>query len=103
LKELKFEKVVTEYKFCETRKWLFDFCMPDHALAVEIEGAIWVRGRHTRGKGFLGDMEKYNYATLMGWKVLRYSPEQIDSGYAQNELRYWMIEPERDPRTEDAD
>ncbi len=46
-------------------------------VAVEIEGGIWTGGRHTRGKGYQGDMEKYNAAQLYGWKVLRYTPDQI--------------------------
>jgi len=68
---------VTEYKFSPTRRWRFDFCHPVLKIAVEVEGGVWVKGRHTRGKGFLGDMEKYNAAVLLGWRVLRYETSQI--------------------------
>jgi hypothetical protein len=38
---------------------------------IEIEGAVWTNGRHTRGSGFVKDMEKYNTATAMGFKLIR--------------------------------
>jgi hypothetical protein len=73
---------VPEYRFCEGRRWRFDYAFPEHKIALEIEGGVWVRGRHTRGKGFLGDMEKYNRAVILGWKLLRCTPEMVKSGEA---------------------
>ena len=69
-------KVVAEYKFHPVRKWRFDYAVPDLMIAVEIEGGTWIKGRHNRAEGYQKDMEKYNMAQLMGWKVLRYTPEQ---------------------------
>jgi hypothetical protein len=37
----------------------------------------WTKGRHTRGKGFAGDMEKYNEATSMGWRLIRVTPSNL--------------------------
>jgi len=71
-----------ELKFHPTRKWRFDYAWPSYRVALEVEGAVWTGGRHTRGKGFLGDMEKYNEATLLGWKVYRCTPDQVKSGAA---------------------
>ena len=70
--------VVKEFKFHPKRKWLFDFAVPELMIAIEIEGAIFAKARlgHSSGKGIKQDMEKYNMAQLMGWKVLRYMPEQ---------------------------
>lgn len=62
-----------EYRFCE-RKWRFDYAHPGLKIAVEIEGGIWINGRHIRGRGYKNDMEKYNRAQVLGWKVLRYEP-----------------------------
>ena len=42
----------------------------------------WTRGRHTRGRGFTADCEKYAEAALQGWTVLRFTRQQIESGYA---------------------
>lgn len=70
--------VTPEYRFYPPRRWRFDYAIIDLKVAIEIEGASWTQGRHTRGKGFIADMEKYNRATLEGWRVLRYTPQQID-------------------------
>ena len=70
-----------EYRFRglnDQRRWRFDFVvLPLYLqIAIEIEGGSYVYGRHNRPKGFAADCEKYNQATLMGWKVLRYTPNQ---------------------------
>lgn len=69
--------VVVEHKFHPSRKWKFDFAHPPTKTAIEIEGGIWTGGRHTRGKGFEGDCEKYNEATLLGWRVFRLTSKTI--------------------------
>lgn len=69
---------VREFKFHPLRKWRFDYCFPDKKIAIEIEGGVFSGGRHTRGIGYVRDMEKYNAATLHGWKLLRYTPQNID-------------------------
>ena len=53
------------------RKWRFDFAWPDALCALEVEGGVYVRGRHTSPAGFMKDIDKYNAATLQGWRVLR--------------------------------
>ncbi len=71
-----------EYRFAPPRRWRFDFCMPEVALAFEFEGGIWNRGRHTRGKGYANDCRKYNEAVLLGWRVLRFTAEDVETGAA---------------------
>ena len=46
-------------------------------MLIEIEGGIWVNGRHNRAAGFNADLEKYMEAGLAGWRVLRFGPDQI--------------------------
>ena len=75
-----------EFKFCQDRKWRADFHLVDKMILIEVEGGIWSNGRHTRGKGYLGDMEKYNAATVMGYQVLRFSTEQVKSGLAIQQI-----------------
>jgi very-short-patch-repair endonuclease len=77
LNRLLFPGWLEEYKFCE-RRWRFDFAHTELRIAIEIEGGVYSRGRHVRPKGFLGDMEKYNRATVLGWQVLRMTPQQFD-------------------------
>lgn len=71
-----------EYRFHLPRKWKFDFAYPLIKLAIECEGGTWTNGRHTRGVGFAKDCEKYNQAALDGWRVLRFTREQIFRGEA---------------------
>ncbi|EXB72951.1 DUF559 domain-containing protein [Acinetobacter sp. 230853] len=75
-----------EYKFHPKRQWKADFHMTGTKILVEIEGGIWTGGRHTRGKGFIHDMEKYNAATVLGYQVLRFSTEQVKSGLAVRQI-----------------
>lgn len=60
-----------EVRFHPTRKWKFDVAWLDDKIALEIEGAVFQNGRHTRGKGYLADCEKYSEAAILGWIVLR--------------------------------
>ena len=64
------------------RRWRYDFCWPAALVAVEVEGGVWTRGRHLRPTGFIGDVEKYNAAALLGWTVLRVTADHIDNGQA---------------------
>jgi very-short-patch-repair endonuclease len=79
LKKL-FHGVEKEYKFHPIRKWRFDYAWPERKIALEQEGGIWTKGRHTRGKGYEADLEKYNNAIMLGWFVLRATPEMIKKG-----------------------
>jgi hypothetical protein len=69
-----------EFRFEPSRRWRFDWAWISHQVALEIEGGVFTRGRHTRPKGFLGDLEKYNRATQLGWKVFRCTPSSIHLG-----------------------
>lgn len=72
----------SEFEFHPTRRWRFDFAFPDRKVAVECEGAVWTNGRHTRGSGFIADMEKYNAAAALGWFVFRFDGDAVKSGEA---------------------
>ena len=64
---------VREHVFHTTRKWRFDFAWVAERLAVEIEGGMFKGGGHQRGRAYQKNCEKYNAATVMGWRVLRYT------------------------------
>lgn len=74
--ELRME-VVKEFCFHPTRRWRFDYAIPSHKIALEVEGGVFTGGRHTRSKGFIGDMEKYNEAARLGWTVVRVIPAEL--------------------------
>lgn len=75
-----------EFEFHQVRKWRADFHLVGKKILVEVEGGIWSGGRHTRGKGYIGDMEKYNAATMMGFQVIRFSTDQVKSGLAIQQI-----------------
>lgn len=81
-----------EYVFAKDlgRRWRFDFAWPVHKIAVEVEGLamrmiggqLVCVGRHTTVTGFRADLEKYNTATMLGWRVLRFEQQEIKNGNA---------------------
>jgi hypothetical protein len=66
-----------EYVFAAPRRWRFDYCWTAYKVALEVEGGVWVRGRHNRGAGYLNDLEKYSEAAILGWCVLRLTPRDL--------------------------
>jgi very-short-patch-repair endonuclease len=76
-----------EHKFDDVRRWRFDFASVSLRIAIEVEGGAYTQGRHTRGAGFIGDMEKYNRAVVLGWRVLRYTPTQMQDGFFVKDLK----------------
>lgn len=80
-----FPKPTKEFRFCLPRRWRVDYAFLDEKVAVEIEGGVWLakfggKSRHMYGKGYLGDMAKYNTLATMGWRLLRFTPQMISSG-----------------------
>jgi hypothetical protein len=68
---------LTEQRFHSTRRWRFDYAWIEYRVALEVEGGVWIGGRHTTGAGFVKDMEKYNEAACMGWRIIRCQPKQL--------------------------
>lgn len=68
-----------EIRFDKVRKFRFDFAHIPTKIGIEVDGAIWTGGRHTRGSGFSGDCEKINLAQLNGWRVFRFTGIMMDN------------------------
>ena len=66
---------VIEHTFHPKRKWRFDYAFLNEKVAVEVDGGQWKAfgGRHSRD----ADRHKINSATVLGWRVLRFSPEML--------------------------
>lgn len=73
---------VQEHRPIAGRRWRFDFAWPEAMVALEVEGGTWAHGRHNRGSGYESDVQKYNAATMAGWKVLRATGAMVRSGEA---------------------
>src|SRR5206468_1916955 len=95
IRAAKLPQPLREYRFALPRRWRFDFAFLPNKVAVEVEGGVWIGGRHTRGKGFEADCEKHNAATLAGWRLLRFTSKMIRSGAALTVLERALREPAR--------
>jgi hypothetical protein len=70
---------VYEHQFHPDRKWKFDVSWPDRLVALEVEGGLWIHGRHNSPVGMLKDIEKYNAAAMLGWRILKTTPRHLIS------------------------
>lgn len=71
---------VKEFQFSSKRKFRFDFCIPEHLIAIEYEGIYSHqsgKSRHTTYSGYTEDAVKYNLAVVEGWRVLRYTASNV--------------------------
>lgn len=66
---------IKEHRFDTIRRFRFDICHMEHRVAIESDGAVFAGGRHTRGSGFVKDIDKLNLATSHGWRVFRIYPQ----------------------------
>ena len=69
------EQPQTEYRFCEERRFRFDFAFVSARLAIEIDGGTWAPGGGRHAKD--ADREKRNIAAAMGWRLLAFSPAML--------------------------
>jgi len=94
------------YRVMVKRRWKFDRAWPREKIAVELEGGrygrtvqchecgatvratradgsagepIRILGWHARDDRFQADIEKYNHAQALGWIVLRFSRQDVES------------------------
>lgn len=84
-----------EVRFHPTRKWKLDYAWPARKIALEVEGAVFGRmvvtvtgeklrvgGRHNTGAGMSADCEKYSWAAILGWCVIRATTTMVRDGQA---------------------
>ena len=78
-----------EFRFHPDRKWRADFridwsLIDKHwsPVLIEIDGGAFVGGRHSRGTGVEKDAEKQSAAAILGYRVIRCTPAQVDDGRA---------------------
>lgn len=72
-----------EFRFHPTRLWRFDWVWHQGAwggVAVEIQGGLFVKGRHTQGAALINEYEKLREAQILGYKVMPVTPKQVESG-----------------------
>ncbi len=70
---------VTEYQFSDGRLFRFDVIIYPLKIAIEYEGIYAKKSRHTNTSGYVIDCEKYNLATIEGWRMLRYTAKNYEN------------------------
>jgi len=78
---------VAEYRFSPPRRWRWDWSWPHHKVALEVQGGLFVQGRHSRGAALLKEHEKLNEAAAQGWRVLFVVPSQLESSMTLDWIR----------------
>lgn len=73
--------VEREFRFHPVRRWRFDIAARAHSLAVEVDGGAFTGG-HSRGKAYEAECLKFCEAAILGWRVLRVTPQMVKSGQA---------------------
>jgi len=71
--------LIPEVHFHKTRAWAFDYAIPELRLAFEYEG--FGKG-HLTWISYAKDCEKYTWASLLNWKLIRITAAMINDGRA---------------------
>ncbi len=82
-----------EFRFDPNRRWRADFAHLPSRTLIEIEGGIFINGRHNRAAGFIADIEKYLEAALAGWTVIRLADVHITMPYVDRIVRMVLARP----------
>ena len=69
-------------KWWPGRAFELDFAWIEHRIGLEIQGAIWIKSKHTTGTGIMRDIDKSNAAIELGWRVVTAYDKLIISGVA---------------------
>ncbi|HHP8160794.1 TPA: hypothetical protein ACSISM_003814 [Acinetobacter baumannii] len=82
--EIKYEK---KFQFKSTKHWRFDFHIVKLRLLIEIEGGPWSGGRGGKLSNKAWSLDRYDHAEEMGYKIERFHPDSILSGYVINWIK----------------
>jgi len=94
-----------QYSYSDKRRFKADFAvwMPKYpqsfevpCVLIEIVGGVYPfkrtrkdgtevlkAGAHGTVKGIIADIERLNEASILGWRMLRFTPQQVESGDAK--------------------
>lgn len=67
-----------------TKNWRFDFHILKLRLLIEIEGGSWSGGRSGKLANKAWSVDRYDQTEELGYKIERFHPDQILSGYVIN-------------------
>ena len=71
-----------EFRFKPDRRWKFDLADTHNKIGFEADGGKFTGG-HRRGEALEDDYERQNTAIMEGWRLLRFTNDQILNGEAK--------------------
>jgi len=93
---------VPEFRFAKPRLWRFDWAWPSRQVALEIEGGFFGGGKrcpvcgqyprkgHASVSRLKSDCDKYSFAAVLGWTVIRRWPDVLLGDTTRGLLGYAM-------------
>jgi hypothetical protein len=66
-----------EVKHIPGRKFRLDIAWEPQRIGIEVNGGVWILGKHGRGSGIVKDMEKNNLSVVYGWRVFQVQPKDL--------------------------
>lgn len=85
-----------QFRFCADRRWRADFHLPEHRILIEVQGGVskyakfhpeWQTMGHQSGEGYADDLEKQRAATMLGFRVLPFTTQEVNDGTAKEFIR----------------
>ena len=79
---------VRQAAYAKGRKFKADFLIAHNGqgVLVEVQGGVYDGRAHGSISGILKDIERLNLATLNGYMMLRFTPEQVEDGTAKAQI-----------------
>jgi hypothetical protein len=74
--------------------WEFDGIFHEYKLLIEIQGGVWRRGggAHSHPTDIIRNMQKQNDATLRGFRLLQFTPDEVLNHTAVHYTQRVLIE-----------
>jgi very-short-patch-repair endonuclease len=86
MKSLGLPEPARQYPFAQSvkREFLADFAWTQYSLLLEVNGGIWRKGggAHSHPSNIERDIEKQQFAVLLGFYVLPVTTDEVTSGKA---------------------
>jgi len=79
-----------EIKLVKDRRWRWDFLTEN--LAIEIQGGLFIKGRHSRGVAYTKDCEKMRAAAMDGYVPIYFTTADVLNGTAIQWLKDYKAE-----------
>ncbi|WP_284085907.1 hypothetical protein [Acinetobacter pittii] len=77
----------SKFQPIHTKHWRFDFHIVKLLLLIEIEGGPWSGGRGGKLANKAWSFDRYDQAEELGYKIERFHPDSVLSGYVINWIK----------------